>query len=202
MRVTSMVLCCAASVLFAGCATQAPRSRSLVESVDGYGFTITEDVRLDGDLLAQYDRSVQLLAQEQYAQGIAVLERVTAAAPDVTAPHINLGIAYARSGKLEQAEGSLRRAIELNPGHPIAHNELGMVYRRTGRFAEARASYERALAIYPEFHYARRNLAILCDIYLKDLRCALENYEHYEAAVPDDEEVAMWVADVRNRAGQ
>ena len=85
---------------------------------------------------------------------------------------------------------------------PVAHNELGIVYRRTGRFDEARGSYEKALEHYPEFHFARRNLAILCDVYLRDLDCAVEHYTLYTQAVPDDEAAAMWVADLHNRAGK
>jgi len=191
-----------AALAAAACATPSSRPVAPVESRDDAGFTITEEVHLSGEARAQYDAAVRLLEQQQYQQGIALLVELTAKAPQLTAAHINLGIAYARLDDLERAEASLKRALELNPRHPIAHNELGMVYRRTGRFAEARASYEQALAIYPEFHFARRNLAILCDLYLRDTACALENYERYEAAVPDDEEAAMWLADLRNRAGR
>ena len=91
--------------------------------------------------------------------------------------------------------------MKLAPNHPGALNEMGIVYRRTGRFDAARASYERALSVHPGYHYAQRNLGVLCDLYLADLECALRQYESYVAIVADDEQVVIWIADIRNRLG-
>ena len=164
------------------------------------GFTLTDKVQIDADTRAQYDNAVRQLEQKQYEQGIASLLKVTQRAPTVAAPYIDLGIAFGRTGDLDKAEASFKRALEINPRHPIAHNELGMVYRRKGQFAEARASYEKAIALVPDFHFARLNLAILCDLYLADTTCALDNYEAYQRAIPDDKQAAMWIADLRTRA--
>ncbi|MBN1239915.1 MAG: tetratricopeptide repeat protein [Gammaproteobacteria bacterium] len=169
---------------------------------DEAGFTITEQIRISGDVREEYDAAVQLLRQERYDEGIAMLVAVTEKAPEITAPYIDLGIAYAAAGDVESAEAALETAARLSPGHPIAQNELGILYRRTGRFAAARESYERALATYPGFHFARRNLAVLCDLYLGDLDCALEHYQAYLDSVGDDDEVAIWIADIHNRLGR
>jgi len=166
------------------------------------GFTITEEEKIGSDIRLDYDRALTLLEQGRHDEGTALLEAVAEAAPYLSAPRIDLGVAYHRVGKFDAAESNLLMAIESNPNHPIAHNELGIVYRETGRFSEARRSYEAALAIYPGYHYARRNLAVLCDLYLADLSCALENYEAYMATVPTDDEAAMWIADIRHRIGQ
>jgi tetratricopeptide (TPR) repeat protein len=168
---------------------------------DATGFTITQEIRVSGGVRAEYDQALRLVAQQPSAPGIALLVSVTDSAPGAIAPHIDLGIAYARAGDLERAEESLGKALAINPDHPVANNELGIVHRRKGRFAEARAAYERALAISPTFHYAHRNLAILCDLFLVDLGCALTHYESYSRAVPDDKEAVKWIADLRARSG-
>ncbi len=164
------------------------------------GFTLTDRVQIDADTRAQYDNAVRQLEQKQYEQGIASLLKVTQRVPTAAAPYIDLGIAFGRTGDLDKAEASFKRALEINPRHPIAYNELGMVFRRKGQFAEARASYEKAIALVPDFHFARLNLAILCDLYLADATCALDNYEAYQRAMPDDKQAAIWIADLRTRA--
>jgi Flp pilus assembly protein TadD len=169
---------------------------------DAGGFTITQQASASAEVRADYEAAVRMLEEARYEPAIALLIEVTERAPDVTAAHIALGIAYARSGDLDSAETSLQKSLELNPQHPAAYNELGLVQRRKGLFAESRASYEAALAQFADFHYAHRNLAVLCDLYIGDDACALEHYEAYSRLVPEDVEVDKWIADLRNRAGE
>lgn len=194
--VAALVAClCAAPAL----ASKRPPKVEIVP--DATGFTITQEIRVSGEVRADYDQALLLVAQQPSTPGIALLVRVTESAPGAIAPHIDLGIAYARAGDLDRAEESFGKALAINPDHPVANNELGIVYRRKGRFADARAAYEKALAISPSFHFAHRNLAILCDLFLVDLGCALTHYEAYSRAVPDDKEAVKWIADLKARSG-
>jgi Flp pilus assembly protein TadD len=197
LRLAAALIACA----FAAQAQAAKRPPKVEIVPDATGFTITQEIRVSGDVRAEYDQALRLLAEQPAAPGIALLVGVTESAPGAIAPHIDLGIAYARAGDLDRAEQSFGKALAINPDHPVANNELGIVYRRKGRFADARAAYERALAISPSFHFAHRNLAILCDLYLADLGCAIAHYEAYSRAVPADEDAVKWIADLGARSG-
>lgn len=198
LRTLALIPVC---VAIAACATttEKPRAKAQVAVQQEVGFTITEAVSMNEAVRADYDRALALLGAGNLEQGIALLETVVESAPGVSGPQVDLGIALHQKGDLEAAEERLLQALELNSEHPVIHNELGIIYRKTGRFDAARRSYEAALATYPGYHHARRNLGVLCDLYLADPDCALESYEAYMQTVPGDEEAAMWIVDLRNR---
>ena len=200
MRCLREIAIALAAVALFACATGTGPTQTEVRTERG--FVITESVSVAPEVRADFESALQRLEQRDTAGGIALLEKVTDAAPQLTAAHVDLAMAYEQVGDLEHAEASLKRALALSPRHPVVYNELGLVYRKAGRFEEARKSYARALELHPEFHFARRNLAILCDVYLNDPGCALENYELYAKAVPDDEATSAWIADLRKRIGQ
>lgn len=195
----AVVLLAAAALVTACSGSRGPAPSRIDRTPEG-GFTITQDARIGSAARGDFADAMRRLSSQDYAGGVEKLREVTEAAPDVAAAHINLGIAYGYVNDWTNAEASLRRALELSPQHPVAHNELGIALRHQGRFADARVSYEAALGVVPDFHYARRNLAILCDLFLTDSACAIEHYEIYARAFPEDPSVVMWITDLKRRS--
>ncbi len=180
-----------------------PAGPSVARFTDGReGFLITEPSAMDAQSHADFDQAGAMIKEAKYDKAIELLEKVIAKSPGMTAPHINAAIAYERINKPEQAEKHLKKALELIPGHPVASNEYGLLLRKAGRFAESRQIYEKALAAFPEYYPIHKNLGILCDLYLKDSACALEHYEIYGKAMPKDQQVKLWLADLHGRSGR
>lgn len=175
-----------------------------VESVSTrpIGFVLKEKADLGMHSRRNFKMAVNFLNNRDFDKAIDLLEKVIEDSPGVTAPYINIAIAYRKTGKPELAEEHLKTALKLFPKHPVASNEYGLLLRSAGRFDEAKNVYELTIGKYPEYLPARKNLAILCDLYLNDVGCALEQYELYSQISPGDKKVKIWITELRLRHGR
>jgi hypothetical protein len=96
-------------------------------------------------------------------------------------------VAWMEEGRMDAAEGDLRRAVDLDPRSPVVRANLGWLLGQTGREDEALESYRLALAIDPARAEAAAGLASLLlrrdrpDAALPVLRRALESRPDHEA---------------------
>ena len=200
---------------FSGCATSAKvkqqhvtdqepsQGPSVARLQDGrQGFIIRENPSVDSGSRGDFEHAVTMMSEGKNDEAIELLTKVIERSPGITAPYINIAVAYMRTGKLESAEQHLKTALGLVPNHPVASNEYGLLLRKTGRFKEAREMYEKALGSFPDYLPVHRNLGILCDLYLNDPECALKQFEIYGDGMPADEQVKIWIAELRMRLGR
>ncbi len=73
--------------------------------------------------------------------------RPSHATNDVAAANLNLGIAYLKQGKYENALDKLERAREADPLHPAIYNVLGLLYQQINDPKKAEQYFKKALSL-------------------------------------------------------
>lgn len=157
-------------------------------------------VEVDAATRAAYARGVELMRGEDYEAAIPVFRNVIERNDSLAGPYVNIGIAYRAMGNTEKAREALAAAIERDPSNGAAYNQLGLLHRHAGRFEEARKTYTEGIDENPDYARLYRNLGILCDIYLQNFSCALDNFRAYQKRTDQDHEtIERWIADVERR---
>ncbi len=91
----------------------------------------------------------------------------------------NYGVILKDLGKLEEAELSTRKAIELKPDMAEAHTNLGTILKGLGKLKEAEKSQRKAIEINPGFAMAHFNLGNI----LRDLGKSQEAEKSYRKEI-------------------
>jgi len=154
---------------------------------------------IDSGVVDQFNQAVVELKAGNYDKAIELLEKVIEIEKRVPAPYVNLSMAYEKKADLKKAEVYLLNALKIELTHPVANNQLGLMYRKQGRFTDARKAYTNALTKHPDYLPVVKNLGILCELYLRDFQCAMQQYEHYLSLQPDDKTMKIWISDLSQR---
>lgn len=147
-----------------------------------------------------YTEAVASLKNGDTEQALELLIQVSTDAPDKPYVFTNLGLAYFKLEKLDLAEEAFQEAIIRSNKDAVAYNHLGILQRYKGQFEEARNQYQRAIRVDSDYALAHLNLGILFDLYLQDLKLALQHYQRYQALIDkEDSQVAGWIVDIQRR---
>jgi tetratricopeptide (TPR) repeat protein len=100
------------------------------------------------------------LVEGRLPEAVATFERSVAMDPDPPARLLEeLGTAYARAGRVSEAEAMLRRALEKAPDLFAAQQSLGDLLLGRGAFEEAEALLREGVRFHPGDPEVRRSLA-------------------------------------------
>jgi tetratricopeptide (TPR) repeat protein len=151
---------------------------------------------------ADFDRAVGLMKSGNSGEAELEFKTLAVGYPQLTGAQINLALLQRKANRLDEAEATLKAALEHNPASASGWSELGLTQRMRGEFHSAAASYEKAIAADPGFAPARRNYAVLLDLYLGDPEHALTELERYKELTGEDKPVTTWIAELRQRTGK
>jgi len=104
------------------------------------------------------DTAEDQLTQHRYQDAIVNLRKALAMQPQEAVVRNSLGVALARSGRLEEAIQQYRELVALSPDFPDAHGNLGAALLKQGSAGEAIPEFERAIALNDGYAEAHSNL--------------------------------------------
>jgi tetratricopeptide (TPR) repeat protein len=111
---------------------------------------------------------------------------------------MNLGVALAKEGELEEATGYFRAAVNEHPGSAEAQNNLAQALSLQGDDAGAIPHYEAALAVEPGLIGVNYNLGVALE-HVGRIEDALRHYERAAELDPSDVEAREAIARLRGR---
>jgi len=146
---------------------------------------------------SKYNVALEALRQKDFPRAGKILSSLAKEESSVAEIWMNLALAQFHNSEIEAAKNSLNMTFKLLPEAPQAHNLAGLIAVQEGKFDQAKEHYLSALKIDGKYANAHFNLALLLDVYLQDVRAAIDHYEKYLAAAPDDEQTSDWTKHLR-----
>lgn len=138
------------------------------------------------------------IASARWSDEIAVYEHALAQNDQAPVIWANLGAAYRRSSRLNEAQEALRRAMEINEltksADPVdLYNNLGTTLATLRRYEEALAAFDQALALGRKTEHVHYNRGLTLQM-LGRIDRALEAYRASLAVNPDLEKTKRALA--------
>ena len=98
-----------------------------------------------------------------WKDSVTLWEYVIAMKSDAAIAHNNLGAAYDKEGRMDDAIREFRTAIQKNPNYASPYNNLGAAYDKEGRTEDALDAYRAARQINPDYAEVYFNMGKLYD---------------------------------------
>lgn len=125
------------------------RALFFIEDRDGLeAHSLEEKLNMIEDQLEvkTYIDQALLQADNNIDGAISTLQSLFKIHPNQALAYFNLGNLWARKNRIDLAETSFKRAIEIQSDYSEAHQRLGQIYEMVGYFNRAKTEYQKAQA--------------------------------------------------------
>ena len=104
----------------------------------------TAHTQAPDDEMIQHELASVLIDLEHYPEAIGHLKKIVKAHPEHVEAYVDLGIAYTAQGFYAEAEGMLKKGLEIDDQDFSSHYHLAALYATWGRLPEALEHLETA----------------------------------------------------------
>ena len=145
----------------------------------------------------RYDRAMAALENNELTEAQTILDELAQLRPDSVGVWINLGLVHFKRQDLDSAQKAVDEALQLAPDVAEGLNLKGLIEYQRGHIQAARDYYQAALRQNADYGLAHYNLALVYDVYFRDIAKALKHYRRYLALDGQgDEETVVWVEEL------
>ena len=165
------------------------------EARQAYGQAINRDRNL---AIARFNLGCLLLETGDYPSAVNELTTFTVLQPQSEPGFVKLAEAQLKNHAIDQAEVSLRKALQLNPRNPESLSNLGWVLVQKRRVRDAYNQFLAAIQADPKYAPALVNLAVVSQ-QMNNRPLAIKAYRDYlqtkvEPHMPGADLVKAWIA--------
>jgi len=132
-----------------------------------------------------FSRGMKYAQAEAWQQASAEFQRATAADPQFSEAHGNLGVAYTNIGLFDEAASSFRRAIALDPVTGVHHANLAFALYSLNQASAAEREAQTAVDLDASDSKAQFLLGFLLAQHAEERAHAEEHLRYAARAVPD-----------------
>ena len=147
------------------------------------------------------DIAITKLESGERESAIAILELLLYDRKDDEKILYNLGMALSDVGRLREAQGHLKRLLDLNPRHTYGRVAFGVVFVRQGKLEQAIKHLRMAVSAEPENLWAQRNLGG-CLAKLGQNKEAIECLHQAVQLSPNDQQSQFGLAELLRLDGR
>ena len=142
----------------------------------------------------KYELGIEAMSVRDFSAARQIFSEFIRENSQMAGAYTNLALIHFENQEYDQALKLVERAIGLNNRQSQAYNLRAQLLIFSGEVLDARDDYLKAIELNPQYTNAQYNLALLYDLYLQDVRLALQHYEIYMSLISQpDETTQSWI---------
>jgi tetratricopeptide (TPR) repeat protein len=146
----------------------------------------------------KYELGIEAMSVRDFSAARRIFSEFIRENPQMAGAYANLALIHFENQEYDQALKLVERAIGLNNRQSQAYNLRAQLLIFSGEVLDARDDYLKAIELNPQYTNAQYNLALLYDLYLQDVKLALQHYEIYMSLISQpDETTQSWIGHLK-----